>query len=370
MNASSSSAPHAEIVGAGFAGLATALSLTREGWSVRVHEAASEVRDFGAGILIWRNGMLALDALGIGEAVRAHSHQPPFYETRRNGESMSLELPDFPYWTMSRPNLHRTMADAVTAVGVEVVTNSRILSATTDGTITSENGDTFSADLVIGADGAGSAVRDSLDFAQERHRYKDGVARLLIPRPDEFAGVEWDRIIDFWTFEPDVMRILYVPCGMGQIYVGLMAETSNEGASRIPIDAEVWSERFPLLAPLVELAAQADGGRHDSYQTRKVTPWSAGKVALVGDAANAMCPAMAQGAGMAIVNAHALGVALREETTIEGALTLWEKRDRPMTDLTQDRSAFMAESRSFAKGNQWSDTLLETALSIPTGTSL
>lgn len=370
MTDNNSAKPHAEVVGAGFAGLATALSLHREGWSVRVHEAGSEVRDFGAGILIWRNGMLALDELGVGEEVRAHSHMPPFYETRRNGETVSLELPDFPYWTMSRPNLHSTMAAAVIAAGIEVMTNSRIVSADPIGVIETAAGEKLQADLIVGADGAGSAVRDSLDFEQERHKYRDGVVRLLIPRPESFAGKEWDNIIDFWTFDPDVMRVLYVPCGMGQIYVGLMAETANARASSIPIDSEAWSERFPLLAPLVELAAQAEGGRHDSYQTRKVTPWRKGRVALVGDAANAMCPAMAQGAGMAIVNAHTLGVALREAGTVDAGLELWEARERPMTDLTQDRSAFMAESRSFSKGAQWTDQLLETALTIPTGTAL
>lgn len=359
---------HAEIAGAGFAGLATSIALTQRGWTVRVHEAGPQLRDLGAGIMIWRNGMLALEALGVGDAIRRHAHRPPYYETRRNHDSVSLELPGYPLFTMTRPHLHRTLAEAAQAGGVEVVLGSQVQGASPDGSLILADGSKLKADLVVGADGAGSRVRDSLSLGQERERYADGVARLLVSRPDSFQTPEWSRIIDFWTFEPDVMRILYIPCGPDEIYVAFMAETENKRASRVPIEGPVWRERFPMLAPIVDLAAGVETGRHDSYQTRKVTPWSAGCVAIVGDAAHAMCPSIAQGACSAFANSLALAVALDEHASVPEALAAWEARERGLTDRIQTRSAYMTKTRSFSKGNQWDDDLLEAARHVPTGT--
>jgi 2-methyl-3-hydroxypyridine 5-carboxylic acid dioxygenase len=355
-------ARHAEVAGAGFAGLTVATALARRGWTVRLHECNDEVRDFGAGILLWRNAMLALDVIGVADAIRAGGTQPRYYETSLGGTTVSAELPGYPYWAITRPRLHALLADAARAAGVKIVTGSRAVGADPAGALLLADGSRAEADLVIGADGAGSAVRDSLtDLAQERRKYSDGVCRLLVPRPEEFRGERWDRVIDYWTLEPDAMRILFIPTGPDTIYLGMMAETRNERASRIPIDVEIWSERFPHLAPVIELAGKAEGGRHDNYQTTRVTPWSSGRAVLVGDAAHAMCPALGQGASVGIVNAVDLAHALDQWEDTDQALAHWEARERRMTDDAQARSAHMAETRGLAKGNGFTPELMETA---------
>jgi 2-methyl-3-hydroxypyridine 5-carboxylic acid dioxygenase len=362
MTTSNASAPHAEIAGAGFAGLTISTALAQRGWSVRLHEQNDHVRDFGAGILLWRNAMLSLEVIGAGQAIRDNGVQPDYYETNLNGVPVSPELPGYPYWAITRPKLHSLLADAARAAGVETVTSSRAVGADPSGALLLQDGSRLRANLVIGTDGAGSAVRNSLgDISQERRRYSDGVCRVLIPRPEKFRGRRWDRVIDFWTLEPDVMRILFIPTGPETLYLALMADTDNVRASRIPIDVEVWSERFPDLAPIIELAGKAKGGRHDSYQTNRVTPWSTGRVVLVGDAAHAMCPALGQGASVGIVNAVDLAYALDQFDDIGEALAAWEKRNRPMTDDAQARSAYMAETRTLAKGNGFTPQLMETA---------
>ena len=62
---------HAEIAGGGFTGLTLAAALARNGWSVRVHERAPQVRDFGAGIWLWENGVRVLKAIGAADAAPA-----------------------------------------------------------------------------------------------------------------------------------------------------------------------------------------------------------------------------------------------------------------------------------------------------------
>ena len=70
---------HAEIAGAGFAGLAAACALAQRGWSVRVHERADRLRTTGAGIYIYENGLRVLETLGAyDDAVRG----APFAHTR------------------------------------------------------------------------------------------------------------------------------------------------------------------------------------------------------------------------------------------------------------------------------------------------
>jgi 2-methyl-3-hydroxypyridine 5-carboxylic acid dioxygenase len=353
---------HAEVAGAGFAGLTVSIALARKGWSVRLHEQNSDLRDFGAGILLWRNAMLALDVIGVADTIRAQGVLPEVYETSLNGTSVSAEIPGFPYWAITRPRLHALLTGAARTNGVEIVTGSRAVGADPAGALLIEDGTRLEADLVVAADGAGSAVRDSLPhLVQERKQYQDGVCRVLIPRPDEFQGPEWDRVIDFWTLEPDAMRILFIPTGPDTIYMGLMASTSNERASRIPIDVDVWSARFPHLAAAVELAGGAEGGRHDVYQTNRVTPWSDGRVVLVGDSAHAMCPALGQGASVGIVNAVELAHTLDRHDDIATGLSVWEGGERSMTDAAQARSAYMAETRTLAKGNGFTPEVMETA---------
>ena len=76
---------HAEIAGAGFAGLTAAIALRQRGWSVRIHEASRELRAFGAGIFIWENGLRVLEAVGAYGEVMQGSHEAITYETRHDG---------------------------------------------------------------------------------------------------------------------------------------------------------------------------------------------------------------------------------------------------------------------------------------------
>ena len=91
-------ARRAEVAGAGFAGLTVSTALAQRGWSVRLHEQNDTVRDFGAGIVMWRNAMLALEVIGVAQSVREHGVRPDYYETFLNGASVSLEVPGYPYW--------------------------------------------------------------------------------------------------------------------------------------------------------------------------------------------------------------------------------------------------------------------------------
>lgn len=363
INKSSGRSRRAEVAGGGFAGLTAAIALRQSGWDVRLHERSNELRAFGAGIYLWHNGLRVLEGIGALNEVLQGSHTPPTYETWMHNKSVSKEtFKGLPWRVMTRSHLHNALVNRAKAVGVEICVNSEAVAADPAGRLTLQTGEVIEADLIVGADGVGSKVRDSIGFQQERWGSKDGIIRLIVPRKKaELGHGEWDNTIDMWNFWPRVQRILYSPCNENELYLGLMAPSDDPRGSRVPLDLDVWVEMFPFLEPCLIEAAKLQTARYDRYETTKLDRWTAGKVALVGDAAHAMCPALAQGAGCAMVNAFSLAQDVAAEGTVEDALLSWEKRIRPITDRTQAISADYAANRSLSKGNMFTPEALEAA---------
>jgi 2-methyl-3-hydroxypyridine 5-carboxylic acid dioxygenase len=363
LNSSPTKQRRAEIAGGGFAGLTAAIALRQNGWDVRLHEKSSEMRAFGAGIYLWHNGLRVLEGLGALEDVLEGSHTPPTYETWMQNKSISKEtFRGLPWRVMTRSHLHDALVRRARELGVEMRVNSEAVAADPDGRLTLQTGEVLEADMVVGTDGVGSKVRDSIGFKQERWSATDGIIRLIVPRKKEELGEgEWDNTIDMWNFSPRVQRILYSPCNDKELYLGLMAPAADPRGSRVPLDLEVWVEMFPFLEPCLVEAAKLQSARYDKYETTKLDSWTRGKVALVGDAAHAMCPALAQGAGCSMVNAFSLAQDVATASSVEDALVGWEKRIRPITDRCQAISADYAANRSLSKGNMFTPAALEAA---------
>ncbi|MGZ4601911.1 MAG: FAD-dependent oxidoreductase, partial [Oryzihumus sp.] len=126
---------HAEVAGAGLAGLTLATALAQRGWSVRVHERGSELREIGAGIYLWENALRALEDIGAYDAVAARGERINSPELRDHKQRLLQRewLRDGRLYTVVRRDLHAALADAAKQAGVEIETSSVVAGATPDG---------------------------------------------------------------------------------------------------------------------------------------------------------------------------------------------------------------------------------------------
>lgn len=350
---------HAEIAGAGIGGLTTAAALAQRGWSVTVHERAPTLRTFGAGIYIWSNGLRVLKAIGAYEQATVGAHVGPQFHTRDHNDTTMEEIPingpdDARLVTILRETLINTLVDTCRKSGVEIRTNSEAVGATPEGELILADGSRRKADLVVGADGINSRVRDSLDLLMYRKHLGYGAIRMLIPRADgDVPEVDKDRYIEYFT---GTRRILYTPASETDLYVALCCAADDVAALKVPADRALWTESFPHMANLV--ARFGDAGRWDAFEVTKLKQWSKGRVAILGDAAHAMPPYLGQGGGCALMNGLGLAVAVTDTRDIEQALGEWEAHERPMTEHTQDTA------ESLGGMNYWPDDVRSQVLKI------
>jgi hypothetical protein len=372
-------APRLEVAGGGIAGLTAGLAFARQGWSVRVHEQDSQLRIPGAGIYIWENGLRVLETLGVLDAVAAGAIPATRHEKRDHDGTPFVQngfLPTARLIVPLRRTLLTALSDALVAAGGEIAFNSRPVAATPDGTLRFEDGSSAKADLVIGADGINSRIRDSLGLLKSRRPAGQFGYRVMIPRlPQELGTPTGQAHCENWNGS---RRLLYAPCTAEQAYVQLTSIAGDTAANQVPIDRALWAATFPHLRWIIDRIP--DDGHGDWFELVRLRAWSQGRVAIVGDAANAQPPFLGQGGGCSMMSALSLAHFVAEQG-VQNGIAAWSRRERRFTEWVQTVAygygqlafmppglrnlAFRAISRS-----EWlkSRTILVAARRLPTGT--
>jgi 2-polyprenyl-6-methoxyphenol hydroxylase-like FAD-dependent oxidoreductase len=330
---------HAEIVGAGFGGLVAAIALRQRGWTVRVHERRESLLGEGYGIAIHNNMARIFSTFGILERVLGGGMKIDRRDSLDAGGAvvMSRKTARSPY-RIDRQHIVALLHERACAAGAEVRFNSVVTAADPAGAVTLQDGRVLAGDLVVVADGVHSAIRDQLGLLDRRIMGRDCGVRVAIPRrPQEIEADDRDGtvMIEAWA---DKRRVLYCPVTKNKFYVLLTCTMRDVTARTAPIDPDVWARSFPFMRDLfVRIRDTADWprSRWDQFQTVRLKRWSMGRVAMLGDAAHAMPPYLAQGAGHAMMNALGLAAAIDVAADLDSALAQWERRERPLTEHTQ-----------------------------------
>ena len=350
------------VVGGGIGGLATAAFLHRAGLSATVYEQAGEISEIGAGLIVAPNAVRLLRRLGrfelfretavpleVGWEFRRWQDGRVLFSQRMGAECERL----YGEWcyTAHRADLLDTLLSAVPEPGPRL--GARCVGVRRRGAeaeLSFADGSTATADVVIGADGTHSVVRDAALNAEapEPPRFSGVCAyRCLVPaeRAPEFAL----RPVQTLWLGPG-HHFVHYPISAGR-FVNVVA-FAPAGDWRI----ESWTAEgriedlraeFAGWDPqLTSLLAAADRtGRWALLDRGPLPRWTDGPLAVTGDAAHPMFPFLGQGAAQAIEDAAVLAACLAADPSDPpAALRRYETLRKPRTTQVQ----FLSHARLHA----------------------
>ena len=348
------------ICGGGVGGLSAAIALRDLGHDPVVFEQASKFLRIGADVNLTPNAVHAIDRLGVGGVLRKTAARPTHRISRMwdTGEETSrLPMSDAAEEKYGAPQLTIHRADLLKALEAEIPADSirlgkMVSGIVNDGTQTAvEFADDTSepVDVIVGADGIHSAVRNAM-FGKDDPKFTGLVSyRSVIPRERAGDIPNLDAFTKWWGPTPE-MQIITFPLTLGE-EIFVFATTPQEGWTEegwtLPGDPDelrdVYKDFHPearaLLAPCTEVTKSA------LHVREPMARWSIHHATLIGDAAHPMTPFMAQGACMAIEDAVVLARALEgaDRDTAPEALRRYENARRERT----------AEIQRSSLANEW-----------------
>ena len=334
------------VAGGGIGGLAAALALVRQGFSVEVFEQAPEIGEIGAGIQLGPNAFSAFEALGVGEKARSlaiHIDHMVMHDALDEtqvgliptGEAFCQRFGN-PYAVIHRADVHGCLLEGAQATGrVQVQTSTRIERIEQDAasvTVHDQRGRAYRGQALIGADGVKSAVRQQY-VGDEARVTGHVVYRAVVDKADFPFDLQWNAA-SIWV-GPNC-HLVHYPLRGGEQYnvvVTFHSREPEEWGVRDGSKAEVeiyFQGICPKARQLIELPKSWK--RWATADRDPIAQWTFGLVTLLGDAAHPTTQYLAQGACMAMEDAVTLGEALRvHNNNWTQALDLYQRSRVPRT---------------------------------------
>lgn len=322
------------IAGSGVAGLAAAIQLAKAGVAVDVFEAKPELSALGSGISLQGNAIRVFDALGAWDEIRAAGYTFEGLNLRAPGPGAPVVAnlpdvksggPDYPaQMGMERPELARILFQHAEKAGARIRFAARVTGLQqTEGDVEVFVNDESAGryDLLIGADGVNSTVRELVGIETTPEPTGMGIWRAFVSRP---ADVERTELY----YGGPVYIAGYTPTGEDTMYAFLVEKAqdrtgvSDEEATRIMLE-----ESRAYDGPWNAIRADLEKGAHANYTwfTKHLVEggWNRGRVVVIGDAAHSCPPTIAQGAAQGLEDALVLTELLVERDELDGAL--WDE---------------------------------------------
>ena len=313
------------VAGGGIGGLAAALALVRQGFSVKVFEQSPEIGEIGAGIQLGPNAFHAFDALGVGKQARSKAVYTDYMvmhdaiDEQRvgyipTGEAFRQRFGN-PYAVIHRADAHMALYDGVKASDqVSFLTSTRIVRTEQDAdsvTVYDQHGNAHHGQALIGADGVKSVVREQ--YVGDPARVTGHVVYRAVVEKSEFpVDLQWNAA-SIWV-GPNC-HLVHYPLRGGEQYnvvVTFHSRQTEEWGVTDGSREEVLSYFEGICPKARQLIDLPKSWRRWATADRDpIGQWSYGRVTLLGDAAHPTTQYMAQGGCMAMEDAVTLGEALR-----------------------------------------------------------
>ena len=336
------------IVGAGLGGLTAAIAMRKLGHEVLVFEQALQASEIGAGIVVGPNAGKVLRALEL-EAQLDRIAVEPDRHLLRDGLSGRV-LFDQPmkgtfrdrfgagYLQVHRADLVRILLEQIPESCLRF--GARVTSVRNEqqqAVLTLADGSESAFDIIVGADGIKSAVRESL-FGAESPRFTGNVCWRGTVSADALPAGLFSPDIHVWIGPGGHIVNYYLRGGKLVNFVAIHQATDWDAESwsfdadkgELGRTFEGWNK---TLSTLFEHADRCS--KWALFDRDPLPRWSVGAITLLGDAAHPMLPYLAQGAAMAMEDGFVLSRLLSEHDSVEVAIKHYEEVRKPRTSRTQ-----------------------------------
>ncbi|MDN4592294.1 hypothetical protein DBA29_27895 [Xenophilus aerolatus] len=361
------------IIGGGFSGMSAAIALSRDNHDVDLVELDPGWRSYGAGISLGGATLRALRDLGVldeflrqgyaGDGVTVHL---PTGQVLASIPTPRLAGPDVPGGgAFMRPVLARILADATRASGANVRLGCSFKSISQDAEgaeVAFSDGTRDRYDLVIGADGLYSQVRQALFADAPKPRYMgQAVWRAVLPRAAEVTHAM------MWVGPK--LRVGVNPVSREEMYLFVTEDrAANEHVdpARFPRLLSDLLAAFP--APLVQQMREQVGRPDARIVYRPLEgvlmprPWHVGRVLLIGDAVHATTPHLAAGACIGIEDALVVAEELGRSNDVRSALDAFEARRWERCRMVVENSARLCDIEITGGDKQEHSDLMRASL--------
>jgi 2-polyprenyl-6-methoxyphenol hydroxylase-like FAD-dependent oxidoreductase len=322
------------IVGAGIAGLALAKALHERDIASDVVERAADWSRTGTGLFLPANAVRALRELGLADAIDGTANRIRRQRILDHRGRLLADIDVDRIWgdvgqslAVGRAELHDALRRTATEIPVRRATTVVEIRDRLVPEVTLSDGSTGMYDLVVGADGIHSDIRSKV-FGDAPARYAGQVCWRFIA--DGFPGIsDWTvRLARGRTF-------LTVALPGGRVYC--YADLTSANPSVEPPDD--WRDLFADFADPVSELLEQGAGAHFAMIEEVIQPrWVNGRAVLIGDAAHASSPNMAQGAAMALEDAWVLADLLDSSQSIGSVLTAYQTQRRQRVSWVQSQT--------------------------------
>ena len=339
------------IVGAGIGGLVSALCLNKKGYEVEIYEQSEVLSELGAGVQLSPNATRVLDYLELTDDLKPHIFEPRSfqflnYKTEKiiSKRELGLKIQDdfgFPTFDVHRADLQKVLLNKVEEEGIKILTNMKVIDVGNEENkaYIKINEEKIKADIVIGADGIHSVVREKI-FEKKESSFTGNVAwRMLIP----VDSLPRDLILPDTTvwLGPKKHFVSYHVSGGKNLNCVCLVEqdgwTNESWSERGNIEdlREVYNGWNQTIETLLKIANPNTLYRWALHDRPPMKQWSKGRIILLGDAAHPMLPFLAQGAAMAIEDGAVLADCISSYEDKEKSLKYFEQIRKPRTSFVQ-----------------------------------